>query len=113
MQREMPHMNEYDPSTMEYNDEKYFLGPYYYYNPNNLHPYSLRIMDFKDKNPNFKEKHLIAIEYFKHAIGLAVLRIEDELLEDASDWYMIAMPPHMEGQSNEPCETLCNTLARQ
>ncbi len=99
-------MNEYDPSTMMYEDEKYFLGSYYHYDPSSPDRYSLRILDFK-------EGKSVAVEYFKHAVLQAFPLIEVELLEDASFWYLVAMPPHEAGKQNGPCEDLCITLANQ
>src|SRR5450755_3881349 len=100
-------MNEYDlPTMMTYENEKYFLGPYYAYGSNRSHSYSLCILDFKKRKPT-------AVEYFKRIIGQVVSQIEDELREDASFWYLVAMPPHTEGQRNDPCEDLSTALAGQ
>lgn len=90
---------------MLYEDGKYFLGSYYYYNFSSPDPYSLRILDFKEGKP-------LAIEYFQRAVLQAFSQIEDELLEDASSWYIVAMPPHAVGQLNAPCEDLGIPLAQ-
>ncbi len=98
-------MNEYDLSTMFYENNKYFLGNYYFYNSNRRDPYSLRILDFK-------ERQLPAISYFQHAILQAFSQLEDEFLEDAPFWYIVAMPSHTAGEPNAPCEDLGISLAQ-
>jgi len=90
---------------MLYEDGKYFLGSYYYYDSSSPDPYSRRILDFKEGKP-------LAIEYFQHVVLQAFSQIEDELLGDASFWYLVAMPPHTAGKRNDPCEDVVIPLVQ-
>ena len=90
--------NEYDPSKMRYEDEKYFLGSYNYYDPSSPDRYSLLILDFK-------EEKSIAVEYFRDAVLQAFSLMRMNFWKETSLWYLVAMPPHEGGRQNDRVKT--------